>query len=249
MRDIALRALVGSHNYNLNDENSDKDFKVFLLPTFEDLYNGTRYSAQTVGETEDFAYHDIRQLSDLLFKSNINFLEVLASSSINIPRGNREIHEIFSLKNEIFKINLPYLFNSCRGMSKNKVNLLNKPTEGTQNLVDKFGYNTKEALHAFRVLKVLVDYEKNGFSDFEKAIRYEGEDREFMLGIKDGKFSKSEFEDFIETYREDNVDKLSSSYGSHIPNLDLKKELEAIIMKLVRRRLLGKEVLNFFGDK
>ena len=48
MRETVFKALVGSHNYNLADKNSDKDYKVFVLPTFEDLYNGVQYSKQTV---------------------------------------------------------------------------------------------------------------------------------------------------------------------------------------------------------
>ena len=46
IRHIAVRALVGSHNYNLNDESSDRDYKVFVFPNFGDLYKGKRYTNQ-----------------------------------------------------------------------------------------------------------------------------------------------------------------------------------------------------------
>jgi len=39
-----LQILVGSHNYNLNNENSDKDYKIFVCPTFEDLYYNKKLS-------------------------------------------------------------------------------------------------------------------------------------------------------------------------------------------------------------
>ena len=39
-RQWLIKALVGSHNYNLNTETSDKDYKVFVLPTFNELYKG-----------------------------------------------------------------------------------------------------------------------------------------------------------------------------------------------------------------
>ncbi len=83
-RKIVLKALVGSHNYNLatgvsvhSDTGiafpaSDKDYKVFILPTFEDLYNGEMYSEQIIGEKVDWDIHDIRKLSSILFKANIN---------------------------------------------------------------------------------------------------------------------------------------------------------------------------------
>ena len=40
-----LKALVGSHNYNLNTPESDKDYKLFVLPTFDDLYSREDYTA------------------------------------------------------------------------------------------------------------------------------------------------------------------------------------------------------------
>ena len=43
-RKVVFKALVGSHNYNLNDETSDKDYKYFVLPTFDDLYTGKMFS-------------------------------------------------------------------------------------------------------------------------------------------------------------------------------------------------------------
>lgn len=45
-RIVVLKALVGSHNYNLNTESSDKDYKYFVLPTLDDLYNGTIFLLQ-----------------------------------------------------------------------------------------------------------------------------------------------------------------------------------------------------------
>ena len=46
-----LKFLVGSHNYNLNTEESDKDWKVFLYPSFDNLYNNT-YNTRPTTITE-----------------------------------------------------------------------------------------------------------------------------------------------------------------------------------------------------
>lgn len=81
---MAFKALVGSHNYNLADENSDKDYKMFVLPTFEDLYKGKMYSKQIIGETEDLDVHDIRKIVNLFYKSNINFIEVLFTNELHV---------------------------------------------------------------------------------------------------------------------------------------------------------------------
>lgn len=143
-RKFVFKALVGSHNYNLNvDEientktgerfpTSDRDYKVFVLPTFEDLYKGNMY--------------DIRKLPNILYKANINFIEVLFSNEIiiNDELGREQklmLSKIFENKDEIARMNLPRLYNSCSGMFLNKMKLLKKGTDGTQHLVDTFGYD------------------------------------------------------------------------------------------------------------
>lgn len=140
-REIVLKSLVGSWNYNLNTPESDKDFKVFVCPTFEELYYGQRYQKTVIGEEEDLDIHDVRKLSDLLFKANINYLEALASVEFCIPNGNLEMKQIYNMRDDIFRMNLPYFFNACQGMFYQKMKLLTKGTEGTQHLVDKYGYD------------------------------------------------------------------------------------------------------------
>lgn len=237
-RDVALKALVGSHNYNLANEESDKDYKVFVIPTFEELYKGKQYSHSIITPTEDNDIHDVRKLTDLLFKANINFLEVLASTEIIIPEGNEEIEEIISMRKEIFKMNLPHLYDACKGMHYNKMKLLLKGTEGTQHLVDKYGYDTKQALHAYRVLKFIEDFEANGFEDFEGAMRYEGEDLKFMKTIRHGGLTLEAYLNFINHYYEATFTHLADKYRAHKPDLKMKEKIETLIMQLIKRKLI-----------
>lgn len=236
-REILLKSLVGSHNYNLNNEDSDKDYKVFVAPKFEELYNGKRFAKQILGDKEDITIHDIRKLTELLFKSNINFLEVLASKEVYIADNNPEIHRIFELKKDIFKMNLPYLHDSCQGMYFNKMKLLNKGTQGTQHLVDKFGYDLKQATHAYRCLKFAEDFAKTDFEDFEGSIKYDGEDLEFMLEIRHGFFKQNVFENFIKHYYESTFRHVGKRYHGQPVDLELKEELEGLVMSLIKRKI------------
>jgi len=239
-RDIVLKALVGSHNYNLATEESDRDYKVFVIPTFEDLYHNERFSKQIVKSVDgnDYDIHDIRKLKDLFFKANVNFLEVLASSEIIIPKGNPEIEEIYSLRKEIFKMNLPHLYDACKGMYFNKMKLLPKGTEGTQHLVDAYGYDTKQALHAYRTMRVIVDFEATDFEDFEGAIKYFGEDLDFMMELRHGFFRQEVFENFAKHYFESEFTGLAKKYREQPVNLELKEHLEQLTMTLVKRKML-----------
>lgn len=236
-REVLLKALVGSHNYNLANEESDFDYKVFIAPTFEELYKGERFSKQIITPTEDNDIHDIRKMSDLFFKSNLNFLEVLSSNEVIIPNSSPEIHQIYALKKEIFKMNLPQLFNSCRGMYYNKMKLIHKGTEGTQHLVDAYGYDTKQATHAYRCMKVMVDFESTNFEDFDGAIRYSGDELQFMKYIRNGFHKFDEYERFVTAYFEYKFTPLAKKYFAQPVNLELKAEIERLTMELVKRNL------------
>ena len=238
-RKMVFKALVGSHNYNLNTAESDKDYKVFVLPTFEDLYNQKMYANQTVGETEDIHIHDIRKFPSLLYKANINFLEVLFSNEITISSDLSRTQEtlinlIFNRKNDIAVMNLPHLFNSCGGMHLNKMKMLYKGTEGTQHLVDAFGYDTKQALHAYRVLNFICKFAESDFKDFEGAMTYSDEERKFMLDIKGGFFNAQTYENFVTFYHDAKFKILKERYYSFEPNEKLRDELEEVVMEIVK---------------
>lgn len=213
-RKILFQALVGSHNYNLNDENSDVDYKVFTVPTFNDLYYGKQYSKSEVGIAADYDVHDVRKLTDLLWKSNINFTEVLFSSDFKINHTELDrhtvslIHRLIGMRDYIARMNLPYLYDACRGMHYSKMKLIHKGTSGTQHLVDKFGWDTKQGLHAYRALDFLERFADNQFTSFGKAMYYNEEDKQLLMNIKHGKMSFENFEELVDT----KMDNLGEKY-------------------------------------
>ena len=92
-----------------------------------------------------------------------------------------------------------------------------------------------QALHSYRVLDFLQRYLDNGFSDFKQAIEYDDKGREFMLGIKHGKYTKEEFIKMVEVKKEW-IDKIKDSY-SYEADEDLKYELECMVKDLVKANL------------
>jgi uncharacterized protein len=240
-REVVLQALVGSHNYNLSTPESDRDYKVFVAPTFEELYMGTKYQKDILKHPDDgndYSIHDVRKIPDLFYKANLNYLEILSSNEIVIPSGNYEINKIYSMKKEIFKMNLPHLFNACKGMYFNKMKLIYKGTEGTQHLVDAFGFDTKQAQHAYRCMKFIVDFEATNFEDFDGALRYSGEDEFFMRGIKSGEMFRVEvFENFAKHFYESQFLHLGKKYNEQPVNNELKAEIDKLVMSLVKRNL------------
>ena len=110
-----LKALVGSHNYSLNTPESDKDYKLFVLPTFDDLYSREDYTANINSEEEDIVVYDIRKLSSLFFKANVNYIEVLYSKELEIllPKDHpnyEDVKSIIDRREEISKTYSFYIF-------------------------------------------------------------------------------------------------------------------------------------------
>ena len=243
-RKVIFRTLVGSHNYNLNTEESDEDYKAFVMPTFEDLYNGKMFSKQVVGDEMDCEYHDIRKLPMLLSKANLNYVETLFSHKIQMsddahPEHVNIINDILCNKDRIAKMNLSRMYSACNGMFNQKMSMLDKGTKGTEHLVEKYGFDTKQAQHAFRIVDFIVRYHGNDFTSFGDAIRYSESSphREFMMDIRNGKLSKEEFVDFMGRYKSRNFDILKKEIKPLDKDEEMHEMLKDSIYKLVKSGL------------
>ena len=244
-RKVLFKALVGSHNYNLNTPDSDRDYKLFVCPTFDDLYFKKQFSDSYVGEV-DYGAHDVRHVSHLWWKANVNFLEVLFSVDFLF---NDEVSDktkflllnVYDMKEELARMNLPYLYDACVGMHINKKRLVEKATSGTQHLLDEFGFDTKQAMHSLRILDFLERYAKRKFSNFKEAIWYEDGEKakDFLLEVKHGKYSKEKYYEFAEKKLKV-VEGLKPTYKSQTPDEKTKHKLVALTKEVVRLELFGK---------
>ena len=241
-----FRALVGSHNYNLNTPESDKDYKIFIAPTFDDLYFNKQFSKSYIGETEDYDVHDIRKVSSLFWKANVNFLEVLFSEDIQLKydvkngtQTHKYLNDIFAMKNDIARMNLPYLYDACIGMHITKKKQIDKGTSGTQHLVDKYGYDTKQAMHSIRILNFLRRFADNEFTDFKQAIWYMEDEgnKEYLLDMKKGNCAKEEYyfvsEYYLNMIEQDYKDK----YKVQKADVETNNTLIDLVKKIVKMQL------------
>lgn len=232
---VAFLSIVGSHNYNLNTNTSDKDYKAFIIPTFDDLYNNKMFSKNIISEKTDLKVHDIRKLPDLLFKANVNYLEVLFSEELTINQDIKEwklLDELIALKNKIAKMNLPYLYKACKGMYYNRIKRLNNGTQETIHLVEKYGYDTKQAYNAYRILDFAERFYQTDFKNFKKAIYYNEKEKIKLLNIRNGKYSKEEINEMI-MKKFDNFNKLEEIYTKQSIDRELYDKLKELIKKLV----------------
>ena len=192
-----FKALVGSHNYNLNTPESDKDYKLFVLPIFDDLYSGIEYTYSMTSDNEDITTSDIRKLSSLFYKSSINSLEILYSKELEIllPKEHKsytDIESIFSNRENICKMNMPYLYQSSKGIFNSyRKTMLNKEHKSYNKTL---GYSPKQAMNAYRAMDFLSRYKHfiriGAEHPFSLAMNYFYENDKYeLLNIKKGIYS------------------------------------------------------------
>ena len=241
-RKTIFSALVGSHNYNLHNEHSDKDYKAFVLPTFHDLYKGKMYHNSSMSQDVDLDVHDVRRIPNLFWKANINFLEVLFSMEIKVEVGYAEfVEEMFANKERIAAANLPYLYNACVGMSLRKRKGMDKYSESME-YSRQFGYNIKEAAHSFRMLDFLERYAK--FGSFADAIWYEKDETtlrhtyagELIRGIRKGVVSRAVMEGVLDRAM-GKAEEYKSWYMEQSADKEILAWLDGVVMGLVEREI------------
>lgn len=236
-RKLCFKALVGSHNYNLNNEFSDKDYKIFFYPDFDDLYEGGQYSKAFVSEEEDVEYHDIRKLPNLLFKSNVNFMEVLFSEEYEVY--DKELYsKIIALRDELAKMNIPYLYDACFGMYMQKMKEFNR--DKVKEIAEDSASKTyKHAMSSYRILDFLARYQRSAFHSFKQAMKYDSKDpmRFLLLDIRLGKYNIEQLEEMIGE-KEKEIGAIEEAYKLVAVNEPLKVKFEQLIKESVRAALI-----------
>lgn len=232
-------SLVGSHNYNLAVKESDYDYCSFLLPTFHELFHKKEVSIlPEITEEKDITYYDIRKLLQLLWKSNINYIEVLFSEDMRVNTEisgwmKMYINDILNMKEDIARMNLKRLFDACIGTKHTKMKQIKKGTDSSKHLVEKYGYDTKAAMTAYRSLDFLERYAEQNFNNFKMAIWYEdGIEKDYLLSIREGLFTEEEITDIIERKEQKVKEKYAEVYNQEL-NEETFKKLEDIIKKMV----------------
>lgn len=227
-RQVAFKSLVGSQNYNLATVNSDRDYKTFLYPTFTDLYNSKMIKGASVTTEEDNEYHDVRKLQGLLAKSNVNFIEVLFSKEV--VQADSLFNELKDIREDIAKMNLPYLFDASAGMFNKEVKMFNKFLQE-----DDWMRASKFAASAIRIGDFLVRYTLTEFLDFGWAIRYEDDDsaRKVILNIKNGQGTVEKINNLLGSV-DTLIGSVKQKYKVHEKDTDTEKKLEDIVLSFTK---------------
>ncbi len=173
-KDWFVISAVGSMNYNLFDDSSDVDTKLLVFPSLHDLTfnkeeNRTKEVANPLGGgIEQCDVKDARRYFAIMKKANINFLEILTSDYYIVnPLYEHYWNDMRAHVDDICNSTAYKLVSSSIGMMYQKAKRLCDGAPSTQDRIDKYGYDSKQLLHIFRLHKFIESFavRRIGFAD------------------------------------------------------------------------------------
>lgn len=136
----------GSVNYGLDNENSDVDSKLLVVPSLHDLVFDKRcnYMHEMNDNGEHVEVKDIALYMKTILKQNINFVETLFAECVIV---NHKYHDFWGIlqknRERIARYDTKRAVDCMLGMMKQKRVAMTKPTPGRQESIDKIGYDAK----------------------------------------------------------------------------------------------------------
>lgn len=237
-RTVLFEAVYGSHNYNLVTPESDKDYKVFVLPNFDDLYKNHAVSSSVVGKDKDVETKDIRLLINLLKQSNPAYLEILFSNDVYVNDYFSKVHHyLISNRLKIINHNPVQFYNATVGHIMNKAKSFARGTSTTQHLVEKYGYDTKNFSQVVRLHHILTNYD---FNNYEEVLRYKDGSlvKEYLLSVKNGALDFEKAKQLLEDIQVDvRSDKMKNKYNLE-SDYSVFSELDSLIYDMIRKSLM-----------
>lgn len=154
--------MYGSNNYSLDGPNSDKDYKVFLCPDFDDLYNSKHVEKNDLPVAtygEQFSPMDVRQFARNLAKGNVNCCEYLFSTEVSYEPA---FSNFVSVAREAYKTGYVVtcwdtFFASVEGMVKNSL--------------DRYGVTRKSMSRAYYLYMFVLMLVEDDFKMMEDSWR------------------------------------------------------------------------------
>lgn len=243
-RDWFVICLQGAQNYNLDDEESDIDSKLLIIPSLEDIALGkTPYSKTHVMENDEHVdIKDIRAYFKLFEKANINFVEILFTDYwICNPKYQEYWRSLLDHREEIAYMNPSNALACMKGMALQKKHALCHEYPSRMKYINEFQYDPKQLSHIFRVQDFVNKYTQP--VPYANAIVYEkGSPRaEFIKDVKRGKtvYTKEQAILFADSAVDNIVEKVDAEreHLSKETNPETKRFLTDILISILKDSL------------
>jgi uncharacterized protein len=228
-----IYAYRGSIAHNLQDGPIDDIDTMGVCIAPLEYYLGLKRFEQfekqpTEEDNKDIVVYDIKKYFNLLLKSNPNVISLLWNHpdmyihKTELGQKLIDNRSIFSSQ-QAFKSFYGYAYSQLKKMTHRDY----KGYMGAKrkSLVDQHGYDTKNACHLIRLLKMGVEFLQTG-----ELTVFREEDRDFLLSIKRGEFS---FEQIQRLADKGFASILSAKEYTSLPINPNYKKAESLLMEIM----------------
>ena len=153
--------LQGSQNYYLDDEESDVDTKLLLVPTLDEIVFNRKPVSIThiLDNDEHIDAKDVRLYWQCFKKGNPNFVEILFSRVSYVNPMYAEAWETMVENRElVVRVHPMAAAKAMMGMVQEKFHAMEHRYPSRAHIVDKFGYDPKQLQHLIRMSWFLETY-------------------------------------------------------------------------------------------
>lgn len=216
----------GSYNYDLALPNSDADAKLIIAPTWDDIIHNRKPLSTTIqGPYGDINVTDIRLYIDTnLRKQNFNFLETLFTPFYCVNPEYADIWmQLISYREAIAHYKPEEGVRTMMGQVRNQISRWGKSDDN------------KTLYHLLRIEYALARYVEG--ERFEDTLAPKGEDHEFIMTVRLGKFNQEEMQKIF-----DRISQKAMSYDGAGGNVKSQEFVADIVMdkmldKFMRRAM------------
>lgn len=188
-----LLTKYGSYAYGTNTPTSDLDYKGVCIPPAEyflglkaiNEYNtagGKNFTKNQAGDIDVVVAHINKFVRDAMngVPNNLDILFCRDEDIIYIDDFGKELR---SMRKEFLSKALKHKFGGYANSQKHKIIIKQGNGTGRQELVEKYGYDTKFAMHAVRLLTSAIEILETGDYCTYRP------NREHLLNIRNGKYT------------------------------------------------------------
>ena len=189
IHDWFVIASNGSMNYGLDNENSDIDSKLLVVPSLHNLVFNKRdnYLHVMSDNEEHVEVKDIALYMNTILKQNINFVETLFAKCAIVNPKYQDYWDVLQKNRErIARYDTKRAVSCMLGMAKQKRADMTKPTPGRQESIDRIGYDAKSYHHLLRLLYFMIHY-INGSSYEDCLTKRKIGEQSMLMDAKNGK--------------------------------------------------------------
>lgn len=216
-------ALYGSQNYGLATPESDVDTKVWLMPTFRDLYTAAKpYSKEFHYEDAHVEGKDFRLMVGELKKQNMNFLETIFTP--------------YYWCGDAYKTEFEYLRDNRELVARYDVNRGARAFVGHMyNMYNRFKRDEKpkQVAHLMRLYDCLQRYALTD-EPYEDLL-FHPNSLEYLMAVRRGEVPVEELRDMAETYMG-----LADNLLEEMPQYEVNKDAEDVFDTFSRAMLMKK---------